>query len=392
MQNILPLLECLEPYIGATSIRRLNRIIQAMLGMTGRVTMLGISRWTGFGGSYRTIQRFFYTALPWATLLWVFFREYLWCRGETYLLTGDEVVVTKSGKKKYLGWIFVFSSLSGKSVSGLSFFALSLVSVQQRHSFPVRLEQTVLSEEEKRQRKEKATPSTKKNSKSHRGKNRGGRPPGSKTKKKTEVVLSAELLRIKGWIMALLKQLEAVVPVSYLLLDGHFGNNKALQMTRQLNLHLISKLRHDSALYLPYKNPDPTRKCRRQYGDKLNISQIPNHSLKNSNLDGDYRTDIYQLQLLHKEFAQPLNVVIILKTHQTTGQRSHIILFSSDIQLSYEQLIDYYSLGFQIEFNFRDAKQFWGLEDFMNVNQTAVTIGCQFVFFYGQLIPLSTSS
>ena len=114
----------------------------------------------------------------------------------------------------------------------------------------MRLEQTVLSEEEKEQKKEKATQSKKKNSKSHRGKNRGGRPLGSKTKLKTEVVLTGELLRIKGWIIALLKQLEAVVPVSYLLLDGHFGNNKALQMTRQLNLHLISKLRHDSALYL----------------------------------------------------------------------------------------------------------------------------------------------
>ena len=30
-------------------------------------------------------------------------------------------------------------------------------------------------------------------------------------------------------------------------------------------------------------------------------------------------------------------------------------------------------LRFQIEFNFRDAKQYWGLEDFMNVTPTGVT-------------------
>ncbi|WP_443689872.1 hypothetical protein [Nostoc mirabile] len=41
--------------------------------------------------------------------------------------------------------------------------------------------------------------------------------------------------------------------------------------------------------------------------------------------------------------------------------------------MSYEKIIDYYRLRFQIEFNFRDAKQFWGLEDFMNLSQTAVT-------------------
>jgi DDE superfamily endonuclease len=39
-----------------------------MLVMTGRVTMLGISRWAGKGGSYRTVQRFFSQALPWAML------------------------------------------------------------------------------------------------------------------------------------------------------------------------------------------------------------------------------------------------------------------------------------------------------------------------------------
>jgi len=41
--------------------------------MTGRVTMLGISRWAGKGGSYRTVQRVFSTVMPWAILFWVFF-------------------------------------------------------------------------------------------------------------------------------------------------------------------------------------------------------------------------------------------------------------------------------------------------------------------------------
>ena len=35
-------------------------------------------------------------------------------------------------------------------------------------------------------------------------------------------------------------------------------------------------------------------------------------------------------------------------------------------------MIDYDRLRFQIEFNFRDAKQYWGLEDFMTVKQTPV--------------------
>ena len=77
--------------------------------------------------------------------------------------------------------------------------------------------------------------------------------------------------------------------------------------------------------------------------------------------------------MLHKAFAHALNVVIIVKTNLQTHARAHVVLFSSDLELPYNQLKDYYCLRFQIEFNFRDAKQYWGLEDFMNVTETAVT-------------------
>jgi len=59
MVAILPLLRCLYPAVTLTTMRQFGRIVLAILAMTGRVTMLGIARWTGAGGSYRTVQRFF---------------------------------------------------------------------------------------------------------------------------------------------------------------------------------------------------------------------------------------------------------------------------------------------------------------------------------------------
>ncbi|MEZ4831091.1 MAG: hypothetical protein R2873_03645 [Caldilineaceae bacterium] len=38
-------------------------------------------------------------------------------------------------------------------------------------------------------------------------------------------------------------------------------------------------------------------------------------------------------------------------------------------------------MRFQLEFNFRDAKQFWGLEDFMNIKQVPVTNAVNLAFF-----------
>lgn len=41
-------------------------MVFATLVLSGRVTMLGISRWAGQGGSQRTVQRLFPWVLPWA--------------------------------------------------------------------------------------------------------------------------------------------------------------------------------------------------------------------------------------------------------------------------------------------------------------------------------------
>jgi len=105
----------------------------------------------------------------------------------------------------------------------------------------------------------------------------------------------------------------------------------------------------------------------------VDYHNIPEKYLKTTRVEDGIQTCIYQAQLLHTDFPGPLNVVIIVKTNLRTQAWAHVILFSSDLELSFEKLVEYYSLRFQIEFNFRDAKQFWGLEDFMNVNPTAVT-------------------
>jgi hypothetical protein len=78
---------------------------------------------------------------------------------------------------------------------------------------------------------------------------------------------------------------------------------------------------------------------------------IPDKYLVGINIDGNIDTRIYQVQMLHKDFAQPLNVVIITKTNTKTGSFANVNLFGSDLELSYDQIIDYYSLRFQIEFN-----------------------------------------
>ena len=91
---------------------------------------------------------------------------------------------------------------------------------------------------------------------------------------------------------------------------------------------------------------------RRIYGDKLNPRAIPERYLCQTTVEKDIETRIYQLQARHKTFAQPLNVVCIVKTNLKTQAQAHVLLFSSDLALPFDKLIDYYCLRFQLEFNF----------------------------------------
>lgn len=365
----LALLQCLSPALNATTLRQLRRITFALLAMTGRVTMVGIARWTDPGGSYRTVQRLFATTIPWAQVMWLFVRQHLLQPDDVYLLAGDEVVVTKAGKKTF-GLDRFFSSIYQKPVPGVAFFSLALVSTTARRAFPLRLEQVVRTEAEKAASKTKAVA---KKAEETSPKRKPGRPKGSRTTPKAEVSLSTELQRIQTMLQAQLQLLVGVIPLVYLVLDGHFGNSPTLAMVRGCGLHLISKLRADAALYLPYDGPYQGRGPQRKYGTKVTYAALPAQSLKQVTVEEQIETRIYQAPLLHKEFAQPLNVVIIEKVNQTTQARAHVVLFSSNLTLPFWQLIDYYRLRFQIEFTFRDAKQYWGLDDFMNIKETAVT-------------------
>ena len=122
MPDILALLTCLNFQLDTTQVSHFGRIISALLAMSGRITMKGISRWAGKGGSYRNIQRFYYHPHNWPTLMWLFFQTHCFKSQESYAIAGDEVVVTKSGKKTY-GVDWFFSSLSNRPVKGLAFLA-----------------------------------------------------------------------------------------------------------------------------------------------------------------------------------------------------------------------------------------------------------------------------
>jgi len=358
MTEIIPLLICLDPHLSTTILRQLGHVIFGMLCIPNRATMLGVSRWTEQGGSYRTIQRLYHTPINWFMVHWTLLQTHVLHSDGRYILAGDEVVVSKAGKKTH-GVGRFYSGLAQRVIPSVSFLALSLIDVQDRRAYPLYIQQLLPSS--KSEEKPSARPK--------RGR---GRPKGSKNHVKPEPVLNATLVVLQAMLGTILVYIKGL-QVKHVVLDGKFGNYPSTWLVQQTGLHIISKMRQDAALYFPYDGDKPRRGPTPRYGKKLDYKHLPASCLNETRYEDDYRIDTYQMALYHKDYSDLLNIVVVVKTHLKTGKYGHIVLFSTDLELTPQQLVDYYSLRFQIEFNFRDAKQHWGLEDFMTVSEQSVT-------------------
>jgi putative transposase len=166
----------------------------AMLVMTGRVTMRGIARWAGTGGSYRTVQRWFAPALPWAALLGAFVRQHRPGPEAVDRVAGDAGMVTTAGQRTP-GLERCVASVDGTPVPGRSGCTGSRVRVQTRRSVPRRVEPVVRSAAEQAVRTANAD-ATKATSPRHT--RRPGRPQGSPHQQQVTVTFPAARGRLKA--------------------------------------------------------------------------------------------------------------------------------------------------------------------------------------------------
>ena len=330
--------------------------------------MLGLSQWSEKGGSYRTIERFFNSTIDWGAVNWIFIKTHLIKKDSVYLLGGDEVVVSKEGKHSY-GLDLFYSSIENRVRKSLAFLNLSLIGVEARKAYPL-INKQIIKESKEGCIKDKGS----KNEKKKKKKGKPGRPKGSGNKDKENIELSPYLQFVQNTIKEALGRIDKHIDIIYFVFDGAFGNNYAVQMVKQCGLELISKLQKNSALCFPNEEEYSGRGAPKKYGKAIDYKNLPEKYLKSDviNEDKHIQTKIYQMDMLHRKFSDILNIVIIQKIDTITGKMTHVNLFSTDLTLGYEKIIDYYSLRFQIEFVFRDSKQYWGMEDFMNIKKTPI--------------------
>ena len=78
----------------------------------------------------------------------------------------------------------------------------------------------------------------------------------------------------------------------------------------------------------------------KKYGGRVTLERLTDQYLCLKTLEKNIGNCFYQVQVRHKHFPDLLNVVVIVKTNITTGKATKVLLFSGDLDLAYDKLVE----------------------------------------------------
>jgi putative transposase len=257
------------------------------------------------------------------------------------------------------------------------FFGLSLIDVSKRCSYFLSVQQVIYSQEDKKRISQQKT--NRKHAKARAASGKAlpkGRKKGSKNKPR-QTNQTASFRTFKAlWqeTMSSLKKYLPFIKLTHLVADSAYGTLDYLQLASTYQLHIVSRLCSNAALYQPYEGTYSGIGRKKRYGTKWDLFNLEEKYLKKSILQQAYAYRFYEFEALSQSIKGIRLKVVVLKTTRLQDQKESInVFFSNDLSLDYLTMIDYYTLRFQIEFDFRDAKQHFGLSDFKNYTQANLT-------------------
>ena len=292
-----------------------THLLGLMLMLPGHATFRNMSRYSPY--HERTFSRWYARDFDWVSLNQAAITEAV-PPEHAQALVMDASFVPKSGKHTY-GIDRFWNGSHSRAEKGLEISTLAWLDITDNCAYGLSVEQT---------------------------------PPSAET-------ADPETTRMDVY----LDQLSRVVTthdlrfLRYVVTDGAYSKQKFVAGVRALELHQIGKLRADAHLRYRYqgpKRPGPGRQ--KTYDGKVNWSDVSRFERLDTE---DEHIVLYHRVLNHVQLKRDLQVVVVVHTQRNR----YAVLFSTDVDLEPQRLYRYYKARFQIEFLFRDAKQFTGLSD-----------------------------
>jgi len=145
----------------------------------------------------------------------------------------------------------------------------------------------------------------------------------------------------------------------HLAADAYFSKRPFVDSISDAGMFIVSRLRKDADIYQLYKGlPAGMRGRPRIYGDKIHIDALSDDYFEKS--VSTVGEAMFSATVYSKSLKRKINLCIV--EHGTGSQKiTRNLYFSTDLELTGARILDFYQNRFQIEFLFRDAKQFTGL-------------------------------
>lgn len=291
-------------------------LLALILALPGRMTFRNMSRYSHH--HERTFARHFAKEFDWPQ----FNRALLESLTDApMLIVTDCSFIPKSGKQTY-GLDLFWNGSQARTERGLELSVMALVDQRRGDAYTLSARQT---------------------------------PPRT-------ALASCESL-VEGRTAFYLRQLEQVAvqlpdEAQYVAADGYYAKKTYLDGVCALDLHLISKLRSDANLRYLYRGPHEKRPGRRrQYDGKVDLNDVSRLAYVGEIEPG---IALYTDVVNSPHFKRNLRLAYLLDRRREDKLR-YAVLFSTDTTLDARELVHLYRLRFQVEFIFRDAKQYTGL-------------------------------
>lgn len=147
----------------------------------------------------------------------------------------------------------------------------------------------------------------------------------------------------------------------YLLVDAYFSKITFVQPVCENGLEIISRLRDDSVLFYQYSGPPRYGRGRpKKFDGRVNVKEPDENHFKL--VFNGTNAMVYEGEVYSKALKRWIKVALVHNLKSNGNLKNAKIYFSTDLNMSAMNILLYYQSRFQIEFLYRDAKQFTGLE------------------------------
>ena len=145
----------------------------------------------------------------------------------------------------------------------------------------------------------------------------------------------------------------------YLLADAYFSKKTFVDHVLKSGMHLVSRLRDDAVLQYLYQGEKKTGKGRpKLYAGKVDSKKPDMEYFTLQEITQEYQ--VFSAVVYSKAFKRKIRLALVVfyKNGKETARKMY---FSTDVNLTASEVFKYYRSRFQIEFIYRDAKQYTGL-------------------------------